>query len=275
MKNTLLLLSVLFCLYAQAQTTNFHDYSAVTILGDTISMSQYYGKKVMVVNTASQCGYTYQYGELQTLYTDYRQYGFEIVGFPCNDFSNQEPGNDSTINEFCTGTYHISFQMMSKVEIITGDTAPIYKWLQRADMNGVANKHVSWNFNKFLIDEAGNWVQHYTQNTSPLASAITSWILTPSVINGVEERSISKLVSRVSANPVIESMDFRASETINEKISIRLFSADGRLVGEIHNGSLSENQLIHYNTANLSNGIYFVKIVQGELQHTERVVVVR
>lgn len=275
MKNILLFSLLFFCLNAKAQLTTFHDYSAVTITGDTISMSQYYGKKVMVVNTASECGYTYQYGELQTLYNDYKQYGFEIIGFPCNDFSNQEPGNDSTINEFCTGTYHISFQMMSKVEIVTGDTAPVYKWLQRADLNGITNKHVTWNFNKFLIDEAGHWVQHYTQNTSPLASAITNWILTPSVINGIDEVITSKMLKLISANPVAGSIDWIANEITNEKISISLFSAEGKLVDEIYNGVLTQNQLVSCSAANLSNGIYFVKIVQGKAQDTERIVIAR
>lgn len=140
--------------FSQIQT--FHDYKGQTITGPNLNFSNFYGKKVMVVNTASFCGWTYQYETLQDLYDQYKNNNFEIVGFPCNDFSSQEPGSDSTINDFCTGIYGITFQMMSKVSIVSHDTAEVYKWLQRADLNGVADAHVSWNFNKFLIDEAGH-----------------------------------------------------------------------------------------------------------------------
>ena len=172
MKNLILLSVLSFCVFTSSAQLTFHDYSAATIDHDTISMSQYYGKKVMVVNTASYCGYTYQFAALEQLYLDYKQYGFEIIGFPCNDFANQDPHSDSTINSFCTSTYNVTFQMMSKIATISADTAPVYKWLQRADLNGVSNAHVAWNFNKFLIDEAGHWVRHYTQTTEPNDSEI-------------------------------------------------------------------------------------------------------
>ena len=192
---------------ATAQLT-FHDYSAATINHDTISMSQFYGKKVMVVNTASYCAYTPQFTALEQLYTDYKSYGFEIIGFPCNDFGNQDPHADSTINTFCTGTYGVTFQMMSKVATISVDTAPVYKWLQCADLNGVSNAHVGWNFNKFLIDEAGHWVRHYDSGTLPNDPAIISWIVdSASVVSGINDQKADDFIEMKSANPG-SSVDF-------------------------------------------------------------------
>jgi glutathione peroxidase len=187
-----------------AQST-LHDFAVVTILGDTISLSQFYGKKVMVVNTATLCAYTHQYTDLEVLYTNYNQYNFEIVGFPCNNFGSQEPGSDSTINEFCHNNYDVTFPMMSKVDIVSGDTADVYKWLQRGDLNGVQTAHVSWNFNKFLIDEAGHWVRHFDSPVSPTDTAITNWIMTPSVIQtGVVENN--KTAIQVYPNPTVNGV---------------------------------------------------------------------
>lgn len=190
---TLLLNTGLF-----AQST-LHDYTVVNIEGDTISLSQYYGKKVMVVNTASYCAFTHQYTDLQQLYTDYQQYNFVILGFPCNNFSNQEPGADSTIADFCD-SYNVTFPMMSKIDIVSGDTADVYKWLQLGSLNGVQNASVSWNFNKFLIDEAGHWVAHHLSTVDPQDTAITNWILSPSVLpSGVNETTTNAV--QVYPNP--------------------------------------------------------------------------
>lgn len=192
------LLVLLLSVNAFAQST-LHDYTVVNIEGDTISLSQYYGKKVMVVNTASYCGYTHQYTDLQQLYTDYEQYNFVIVGFPCNNFSNQEPGADSTIADFCD-SYNVTFPMMSKIDIVSGDTADVYKWLQLGSLNGVQNAPVSWNFNKFLIDEAGHWVAHYLSPVDPQDTAITNWIMSPSVLpNGVNETNTNAV--QIYPNP--------------------------------------------------------------------------
>lgn len=192
MKQRLLLLLALTMAASNlfAQSPNFHSYSAATIEGDTISMGQFYGKKILVVNTASYCGFTPQFADLEQLYTQYSQYNFLILGFPCNDFNNQDPHADSTIADFCHSNYNVTFQMMSKVHTVSGDTSAIYKWLQRADLNGVQNATVTWNFNKFLIDEAGNWVRHFESATNPLDTAITNWILSPSVLpSGIAEQA--------------------------------------------------------------------------------------
>ena len=156
---------------------SIHEFSALTIRGDTISLSQYSGTKLMIVNTASFCGYTPQFADLQLLYESYRDYNFEIIGFPCNDFGKQDPHPETEILQFCIENYAVTFQMMSKVAIVKGDTSPIYQWLQRVDLNGVSDARVKWNFNKFLIDEQGRWVAQYPSKVSPLNTVITNWIM--------------------------------------------------------------------------------------------------
>ncbi len=258
----------LFSLNAFSQSTiTFHNYSAATILGDTISMSQYWGKKVMVVNTASQCAYTPQYADLELLYQQYHQYNFEIVGFPCNDFGGQEPHSDSVINQFCGG-YGVTFQMMSKVATISADTAPVYKWLQRADLNGVADAHVAWNFNKFLIDEAGHWVAHYLSPTSPLDTAITNWIMSPSVTASVHSVSsdLNNLIQLSKSDNSIISLTINNRDV--KKISIAIYSVDGKLISTIYSGNAFSNQQISFNASQLSTGIYFIKAITNDAQQT-------
>lgn len=185
--------------FAQSLQT-FHNFKEVTINGDTLDLSTFAGKKVLVVNIASQCGFTPQLGPLQILDSLYQSYGFEVIGFPCNDFANQEPSTDSVINNFCQANYNVQFQLMHKIRVIAGDTAKVYKWLQRKSRNGVANANVVWNFNKFLIDRQGRWVRHFTQGTSPLDTAITNWIKRPEVTE--VNTSIGKSQLSLSTNPV-------------------------------------------------------------------------
>ncbi len=258
-----------------AQAPTFHSYDAVTILGDTISLSQYYGKKVMVVNTASYCGFTPQFEDLQQLYSAYRSQNFEVIGFPCNDFNGQDPNGDSAILQFCTGNYHVSFQMMSKVEIVTGDTAPVYKWLQRADLNGVANKQVAWNFNKFLIDEAGHWVRHFGSNTLPGDTAIVNWILTPSVVSGIAKNEQEKWMKLTSGNVVSSNLELKVSASNGNNMNIELFSATGQLIGQVFNGKTLDAQTISYPVQDLPAGIYLLKATRGSAAQTERISVVR
>lgn len=156
--------------------SSIHSLTAVTITGDTVSLSQYRGKKLLIVNTASYCGYTPQFTDLQALYEKYKDHNFEIIGFPSNDFGKQDPGTDEEILHFCSSNYGVTFPMMSKVGIIKGDTSPVYKWLQRRELNGVSDAEVKWNFNKFLIDEEGRWVAHYGSKVKPLDTLITGWI---------------------------------------------------------------------------------------------------
>lgn len=155
---------------------NFHSFSAETIDGETIELSKYAGKKVLVVNTASKCGYTPQYEELQSLYEKYGGENFEIIGFPANDFLKQEPGSDEEIKSFCQKNYGVTFQMMSKITVKGKDINPIYAWLTSKEENGILDAPVKWNFQKFLIDEKGNLVTSYAPGVSPLGGDIEEWI---------------------------------------------------------------------------------------------------
>lgn len=166
---------------SKSQTQTLHDFSAVTILGDTLDLSTLYGKKVLIVNTASFCGFTYEYGLLQDLYDLYGGEKFQILGFPSDDF-NQEPGDDSTIYDFCLNIYGITFQMMAKTSVKGNEISPVYSWLTNASENGVADAPVLWNFQKYAIDEEGHWVKWYPTSMSPLDTSIVNWILSPSVI---------------------------------------------------------------------------------------------
>jgi glutathione peroxidase len=253
----------------------FHSYEAKTILGDTINLSQYYGKKVMVVNTASFCGFTPQFEDLENLYLQYNTYNFEIIGFPCNDFSNQDPHSDSVILDFCTDNYNVTFQMMSKVEVVTGDTAPVYKWLQRGDLNGVSDAQVAWNFNKFLIDEAGHWVRHFGSATLPGDTAITNWILSPSVISGIAKNETADLMKITSGNMVSSNLDLYVSGGDSKNMIIQLFSYTGQLMGEVFNGTLSGTQLISYSVQDLPAGMYLLKASSGAASQTERIAIVK
>ncbi len=277
MKKIFTLISIcIISLNVSAQSNlTFHDYSGATILGDTINFSQYYGKKVMVVNTASFCAYTPQYADLDSLYAHYHQYNFEIIGFPCNDFGGQDPHDDSTINQFCQGVYGVQFQMMSKVATISADTAPVYKWLQRADLNGVANAHVAWNFNKFCIDEAGHWVAHYFSPTLPEDTAITNWILSPSVISSVKTvNDLTNLIQITSANPTNSSIDFEM-RVAAKSVTVAVYSVDGRMISKIYNDATTANQRFSFSTVTLAQGIYFVKLNVNGTQQTIKYVVVK
>jgi len=156
--------------------TTFHSFEATDIDGKPFAMSSLRGKKVMVVNVASKCGYTKQYEPLQKLYESYKDQGFVILGFPCNQFLGQEPGDESDIKAFCQRNYGVDFPMFSKIDVKGKDQHPIYAWLTQKEQNGVEDSKVSWNFNKYLIDEEGKYVKHLDSGTDPLDPEITAWI---------------------------------------------------------------------------------------------------
>jgi len=163
--------------FAFKQTTKtLYDFKVTDIEGKEFDMSQLKGKKVMIVNTASECGFTPQYKELQELYTKYKDKNFVIVGFPANNFGGQEPGTNTEIKSFCTKNYGVTFPMMSKISVKGDDMAPIFKWLQLKSENGVGDGEVKWNFHKFLIDEKGNWISSIGSKTTPMSDEITKWI---------------------------------------------------------------------------------------------------
>lgn len=160
---------------AQTKKT-FYDFEAKTIDGKVLKMSELKGKKVLVVNTASKCGFTPQYKDLETMYKKYGGDKFTIIGFPENNFLWQEPGSDKDIKEFCTVNYGVTFQMMSKISVKGKDIHPIYKWLTEKSENGVMDAPVKWNFQKFLIDENGNLVDFVPPADGPFTDKIVKWI---------------------------------------------------------------------------------------------------
>jgi len=157
------------------EVTSFYDLSATTIDGNAFDFSQLKGKRVLIVNTASKCGYTPQYEGLQELHNTYGGKEFIILGFPSNDFGFQEPGSEEKIADFCEKNYGVTFQMMSKVKTSARSGHAVYQWLCNASQNGVSDANVSWNFNKFLIDENGHWIAHHPSRTSPKSAEITSF----------------------------------------------------------------------------------------------------
>lgn len=155
---------------------SLHDFVVQDIYGDSFDLSDLSGKKVMVVNTASECGLTPQYEELEQLYQKYGEDGFVIIGFPANNFMNQEPGSDEEIITFCEENYGVSFPMMSKISVKGNDIAPVYEWLTHEELNGKMDAEIAWNFQKFLIDADGQIVDVLSPRDSPLSSEVIDWI---------------------------------------------------------------------------------------------------
>ncbi|MDY6012781.1 glutathione peroxidase [Clostridium sp.] len=145
---------------------NFYDFVAKDINGKDINMNQYKGKVVLVVNTASKCGFTPQFKGLEELYNEYKEKGFEILGFPCNQFKNQDPGSNKEINNFCQLNYGVTFTMFEKIDVKGPNAHPIFKYLKE-QTKGLLNDEIKWNFTKFLIDSNGNVVKRYAPTTSP------------------------------------------------------------------------------------------------------------
>ena len=152
--------------------SSIYDFKVESLEGGTIDFATFKGKKILIVNTASKCGYTPQYEELETLYKKYQD-KLVIVGFPANNFGGQEPGTNTEINEFCKKNYGVSFPMAAKVSVKGNDIAPIYKWLCDKSLNGVLDADVKWNFSKFLLDEKGNLVAKYDSGVKPMSEEIT------------------------------------------------------------------------------------------------------
>jgi glutathione peroxidase len=146
--------------------TTISDFSARTLAGREQSLSEYAGRVVLVVNTASKCGFTPQYAGLEKLYTELRDEGFVVLGFPCNQFGGQEPGTEDEIEEFCQLNYGVSFPMFAKVDVNGDDTHPLFEWL-KAEHPGLLGGRVKWNFTKFLVGRDGEVVRRYAPTTEP------------------------------------------------------------------------------------------------------------
>jgi glutathione peroxidase len=176
MKNLILLLSMIFLATISFGQKSFHDFKVEDLEGNTFDFSSLKGKKVIVVNTASKCGHTPQYGQLQKLYETYGDEEFTIIGFPANNFGEQEPGSNEEIALFCERNYGVTFPMMSKISVKGDDKHPVYQWLTQKSKNGVLDSEVGWNFQKYLIDENGRLVKMYESKVKPDDEAIVAWI---------------------------------------------------------------------------------------------------
>jgi glutathione peroxidase len=145
---------------------SFYDFKVSDIDGKDYSFSQLKGKKVLIVNTASKCGNTPQYAELEKLYQSNKDKNLVIIGFPANNFANQEPGTNEEIKSYCQKNYGVSFPMMSKISVKGNDIHPLYKWLTTKSLNGVKDSDVTWNFQKYLISEEGKLIDVINPRTS-------------------------------------------------------------------------------------------------------------
>ena len=153
-----------------------HQFTVETLEGDQFNFSSLKGKKIMVVNTASKCGLTPQYNGLQALYEQYGSEKFVIVGFPANNFMKQEPGTNEEIVSFCERNYCVSFPMMAKIDVKGNDIHPIYSFLTQKEKNGVMDSKVTWNFQKYLINEEGVLEKVISPRTSPVDEDVIDWI---------------------------------------------------------------------------------------------------
>jgi glutathione peroxidase len=146
--------------------TKFYDFTAKTLQGKDVSMEEFKGKTILVVNTASQCGLTPQYEGLEKLYEKYKDKGLVILGFPCNQFGNQEPGDESSIASGCVLNYGVTFPMFAKIEVNGPNTHPIFKYLKER-LGGILGSRIKWNFTKFLLDDQGRPLKRYAPITKP------------------------------------------------------------------------------------------------------------
>jgi glutathione peroxidase len=149
-----------------ALPANFYELSARTISGETVHMSQYKGKTLLIVNTASKCGLTPQFEGLEKLYQSYKDKGLVVLGFPCNQFAKQEPGSDAEVAEFCQVNYGVSFPMFSKIDVNGTEAHPIFKFLKKK-LGGLFNNDIKWNFTKFVVDANGRPLKRFAPTSTP------------------------------------------------------------------------------------------------------------
>lgn len=167
---------LLFIITQVSGQKTLYDFSARTITGELLDFSTLKGKKVLIVNTATECSLTPQFKKLQELYEEYGGDDFEIIAFPSNDFGNQEPGTNEQINDFCTQKYNVSFTLMEKISIKGDNMHPIYKWLTSSEENGVLDAKVIWNFQKFMVDGDGRVIESLSPITGPQNRRILEWL---------------------------------------------------------------------------------------------------
>ena len=151
--------------------TTIADFTAATNKGDELDLKEKLGKVLLVVNTASKCGFTPQYDGLEKLFQDYKEQGFEVMAFPCNQFGNQEPGDAGEIEQFCNVNFGLTFPLMQKVEVNGDNASPLFDWMKAEAPGLMGSKSIKWNFTKFLIDREGNVVKRYGPADAPATIA--------------------------------------------------------------------------------------------------------
>ena len=179
LKKTILTLISIMSLTLNSQTmvnNSIHQFKVADIYGDIFDFSELKGKKVMIVNTASKCGLTFQYEALQKLYSQYKDLNFIVIGFPSNDFLWQEPGSNDEIIDFCEENYGVTFPMMSKVTVKGSKKHPIYQFLTQKSKNNFKDSRVTWNFQKYLINKDGRIEKIISPRTRPDSEEVVSWI---------------------------------------------------------------------------------------------------
>jgi glutathione peroxidase len=162
-----LVLLIFSSINAKETQMNIYDFNVKTIDGQEISMSKYKGKVLLIVNVASKCGFTSQYEGLEKLFEKYKNEDFMVLGFPSNQFANQEPESNEKIKEFCSLTYDVKFDMFAKIDVNGENEAPLYKFLKSNQKGILGSENIKWNFTKFLVDKNGNVVDRFASTTSP------------------------------------------------------------------------------------------------------------
>lgn len=157
------------------ESKNLYQIPINNLEGEPIDLSTFKGKKILIVNTASECGFTVQYEALQELYNTYKKQ-LVIIGVPCNQFGGQEPGTAKDIQSFCKINYGVTFLMTEKVDVKGGKQHPLYTWLTQKEQNGMKSSSVKWNFQKYLIDEDGQLIDYFYSMTKPDSSKITKYL---------------------------------------------------------------------------------------------------
>jgi glutathione peroxidase len=169
--------ALLMTITMEAQTKqSIHQFKVIDLNGKTFDFATLKGKKILVVNTASKCGYTRQYEQLEAIYKKYKDDNFVIVGFPANNFGSQEPGTNAEIATFCKVNYGVTFPMMSKISVKGSDMNEVYQFLSKKTKNGVKDSNVEWNFQKYLLNEKGELEQVYLSGVKPTDAKIVDWI---------------------------------------------------------------------------------------------------
>jgi len=176
MKKLFIILILILPLSFASLSQSFYDFTVKDIDGNDFAFTQLKGKKVMIVNVASKCGFTPQYEELQALYEKYQDSNFVIIGFPANNFKEQEPGTNEEIKSFCSLEYGVTFPMMTKISVKGEDMSSVYKWLTNKELNNKSNSSVKWNFQKYLISETGELEYVINPWVDPDNNKIIKWI---------------------------------------------------------------------------------------------------